>query len=135
MTESGTLWIVQNVGKGTCPAAVVLVEICRHATRDVAIFLRPAKSTGANRSLSLLSKNYQSRWNPRENVNTIGTLWSVNLQRCIIITLSGNCCFLSLMARYCPRKSNMFYTTNAIRNGKLNTKKSGRFVFVPMFGM
>lgn len=47
---------MQNVGKGTCPSAVVLVEICRHATRDAAIFLRPAKSTGANRSFFAFEK-------------------------------------------------------------------------------
>lgn len=49
-------WIVQNVGKRTCPSAVVLVKVCRHATRDAAIFLWPVKSTGANRSFFAFEK-------------------------------------------------------------------------------
>lgn len=76
-------------------------------------------------AVSLPSKNYQSRWNPCGNMNIIEILWSVNLQRCIIITLSGNCCFLSLMVRYCPQKSNivMRYDWCHKKNSKLNTGK------------
>lgn len=89
-------------------------------------------------AVSLPSKNYQSRWNPCGNMNIIEMLWSVNLQRCIIITLSGNRCFLSLMVRYCSRRSNivMRYDWCHRRNSKLKKrKKKFRFVFVSISWM
>lgn len=121
MTESGTLRLdrAECKGKDVVLSAVVLVRICRHATCDVAIFFYNLLNRPARIAVSLLSKNYQSRWNLYGNVNTIEMLWSVNLQRCIVIILSGNCCFLSLMTRYCPQQNKMHDMNNDVmRNDK-----------------
>lgn len=103
----------------------------QHATRDVAFFFWSSFCNRLNRpariAVSLLSKNYQSRWNLYGNVNTIEILQSVNLQRCIVIILSGNCCFLPLMTRYCPLRGKMHDMNNNVMR---SDKSNNIFVFV-----
>lgn len=98
-----------------------------HATRDAAIFLRPAKSTGANRSFFAFEKLPIKAESAREGeVNTIGALWSVNRA-----TLRHNYSFwqlpfpVALMARYCMHEEITPCEYNIALEGERERRKRG----------